>query len=163
MVVLLKKYRLKFLFLGFIVILVSYKTIHRDSITIHNASNGDEFKIYSIYWLSAEPESYLFNWSFAPFTYYYMLTEKYGEYSWTLKKDDYVSIHINSDEKKTYYEPILQWNSEHEQDNERDLPLNSLYFEQENSNFCSLDVYLNENREIVKKEYKKNRFLWWCY
>ncbi len=87
---------------------------------------------------------------------------------WLLNTDEVVHFKFKNPHLEGYNEAHIGWalrtplpfsNRIDGFDNTSD----GIVFDENSTNFCSIDIYLNENREIVKKEYKNNRFLWWCY
>lgn len=156
-----KKHYIVLVFLLFCMIWYGYKTLNRDHIIVHYPHNGESFYIGSVYWLSYDLSSWEYAPWFLPFTLWKMINDRYGEYGWKMEANGKVDIWIDSTKKKDFTTDFVGWWLPN--DNSLKSGWKSFRFDLNHSNFCSVNIYLNENREIVKKEYKNNRFLWWCY
>jgi hypothetical protein len=90
------------------------------------------------------------------------------KHEWVLKPNGTVDFKFKNPKLEGYNEAHIGWHLKNPllatmRDDSFDENSHGIIFKGESTDFCNLDVYLNENREIVKKEYRKNRFLWWCY
>jgi hypothetical protein len=139
-----------------------YQTFMRDHIIVHYPYKGKSFYMGTIYWLVDEPSGgayFILNW---PHTILSLIYNRHGQYTWKMEEQGVEDIWINPKQHKNYTEEaVLVWdllNSTADGKHEERFD-----FEPEHSNFCSVDIYLNENREIIKRDYKNNKFLWWCY
>ncbi len=138
----------------------SYQILNREHIIVHYPYQGKSFYIGTIYWLDDEPPTYIP--FFLPSKILFQTYNRHGQYTWKMEEQGVLDIWINPEQHKDYTEEeVLGWDLLNTKSDGKKLE--RFDFEPKHSDFCSVNIYLNENREIVKKEYKNNRFLWWCY